>query len=162
MEKTENLLLITPEKCIGCGTCELACSVGHEGEFRPATSRISVHRFEAGVNVPMTCLQCDKPACVAGCPTGALEKDTETGLVNVIASKCIGCRMCVMACPFGNISYSMAAKKPLKCDQCDGSPMCVEFCPTNAIEYLPADTATIRRKKAFSAKIAAGISEVEI
>jgi len=162
MEKTENLLLITPERCIGCGTCELACSIGHEGEFRPAVSRITVHRFEAGVNIPMTCLQCDKPACVAACTTGALEKDTVTGLVNVNVPKCIGCRMCVMACPFGNVLYSMEEKQPLKCDQCSGKPMCAEFCPANAIEYLPAETATIQRKKAFSAKIAAGIAEVEI
>jgi carbon-monoxide dehydrogenase iron sulfur subunit len=162
MEKTENLLLITPDRCIGCGTCELACSIGHEGEFRPAFSRITVHRFEGGVNIPMTCLQCDKPACVAACPTGALEKDTTTGLVNVVSSRCIGCRMCVMACPFGNVTYSMEAKQPLKCDHCGGKPMCAEFCPTTAIEYLPADTATIQRKKVFSAKIATRLAEVEI
>lgn len=162
MEKTENLLLITPERCIGCGTCELACSFGHEGEFSPSFARISVLRFEAGVNVPMTCLQCDKPACVAACKTAALEKDTKTGLVTVNATKCIGCRMCVMACPFGNISYNATLKHTLKCDQCGGKPMCAEFCPVKAIEYLPADSATIQRKKAFSAKIAAGISEVKV
>lgn len=162
MSNTESLLLITPERCISCGTCELACSFGHEGEFRPSVSRISVLRFEAGVTIPMTCLQCDKPACVAACKTGALSKDPRTGLVGVNAAKCIGCRMCEMACPFGNITYSAAAKQPLKCDLCGGAPMCAEFCPSNAIEYLPATTVTVQRKKAFAAKIAAGISEVKV
>ncbi|QYZ79513.1 4Fe-4S dicluster domain-containing protein [Methanofollis formosanus] len=162
MEKTENLLLITPERCIGCGTCELACSIGHVDEFKPTVANISVLRFEAGVNVPMACLQCDKPACVAACKSGALEKDPATGLVSVNGAKCIGCRMCVMACPFGNITYNAAAKQALKCDQCGGHPMCAEFCPANAIEYLPADTATVQRKKAFAAKLAAGISEVNV
>jgi len=158
MKSDRKLLLITPEKCISCGNCELACSFSHEGEFRPSRSRISVMRFEA-VTVPMTCLQCDEPACVAACRTGALAKDPETGIVSVNKEKCIGCRMCEMACPFGNITYNAETKTPYKCDLCDGDPQCVKYCPADAIEYVPAETVTMQRKKAFSAKIAESIGE---
>ena len=58
-----NILLISPERCTGCGSCELACSFKNENEFRPAAARISVLRFGAGVSVPLTCLQCDQPYC---------------------------------------------------------------------------------------------------
>ncbi len=162
MENTAKLLMISPEKCISCGTCELACSFAHEGEFRPSMSRISVHRFEMGVTVPMTCFQCDSPACVAACRTGALVKNTETGIVDVNPEKCIGCRMCVMACPFGNIAYNAILKTPMKCDLCGGDPECVRYCPSHAIEYLPADTATISKRKEFSAKIATALGEVKV
>jgi len=162
MEKTKNVLVISPEKCISCGTCELACSFAQEGEFIPSHSRISVHRFEMGITIPMTCFQCDSPACVAACKTGALTKNTETGIVDVNREKCIGCRMCEMACPFGNITYNAVTKNPMKCNLCGGDPECAKYCPTGAIQYLPADAATIQKKKEFSAKIAAALGEVKI
>lgn len=155
-----NVLLINPERCTGCGSCELACSLQHEGEFRPAAARISVLRFEAGIAVPLTCLQCDEPSCMKVCKVGAITKDAATGLVSVNGEKCIGCRMCVVACPFGNINYSPAAKQAVKCDYCHGDPQCVAFCPEKAIEFLPADTVTLGRKKAYSAKFAKLIEEV--
>lgn len=156
----EKVLLITPERCIGCGSCELACSLQHEGEFKPAMARVAVLRFEGGASVPLTCLQCEDPACVAVCKTGALSRDQDTGVVTVNKEKCIGCRMCVMACPFGNISYSAVQKQAVKCNLCEGDPQCVQFCPSRAIEYLPADTANLQRKKAYSAKFAELIKEV--
>jgi Fe-S-cluster-containing hydrogenase component 2 len=156
----EKVLLISPERCIGCGSCELACSIQNEGEFRPAMARISVFRFDEGSNLPMTCLQCEEAACVAACKTGALSRN-EAGVVTVDKEKCIGCRMCVMACPFGNASYNRARKTAIKCDQCGGDPQCVAFCPTKAIEYVPADTPNLQRKKAFSAKMAKALEEVK-
>lgn len=157
----EMILVTSPEKCVGCGTCELACSLAHEGECKPSTSRVNVFRFEMGSNIPMLCFQCDDAACMSVCKTGALTRDEDTGVVTVNEEKCIGCKMCVMACPFGNIAFSRTAKAARKCDQCGGEPMCAEFCPTKAIEYLPADTANLNRKKAFSAKMKKAIEEVK-
>lgn len=155
-----NVLLINPERCTGCGSCELACSFNHEGEFRPAAARISVLRFEAGIAVPLTCLQCDEPSCLKVCKSGAISCDEATGVVTVDGDKCIGCRMCVIACPFGNINYSTKAKQAIKCDHCAGEPQCVLFCSEKAIEYLPADTATLGRKKEYSARFAKLVEEV--
>ena len=156
----EKVLLVSPERCIACGSCELACSFCKEGEFRPAVSRIAVHRFEKGQNIPMTCFQCEDAACLKVCKTGALYRDAD-GVVQVDREKCIGCRMCVMACPFGNITYHRPAKSVLKCDQCGGDPQCAAFCPTQAIEYLPAETVNLQRKRNFAAKMAKALEEVK-
>lgn len=155
----EKVLVISPEKCIGCGSCELACSFVKEGEFRPALSRISVYRFEAGVNVPMTCQQCDEAPCMDVCKAKAITRD-ENNVVQVDHEKCIGCRMCVMACPFGNMSYDRREKVAIKCDQCGQDPECVKFCPTGALEFVPADTMAVEKKKRFSEKFAKIAEEV--
>lgn len=155
----EKVLLISPEKCIGCGSCELACSLAKENEFRPSLARVTVYRFEAGANVPMTCQQCDDAPCIGVCKTGALSRD-DNNVVQVDASKCIGCRMCVMACPFGNMSYHWEENTAIKCDQCDGNPYCVEFCPTKALDYVLADAISLQKKKEFSAKFAKIVQEV--
>ena len=151
-----------PEKCTGCGTCELACSLEHKGEFRPAVSNISVFRFdEGGSNIPMTCFQCEDAACMKVCKTNALYRNNETDVVEVDKAKCIGCRMCVMACPFGNIAYDRSAKTPAKCDQCDGNPQCVEYCPSAALDYVSADTESLNKRKTFSEKMRKALSEVK-
>lgn len=157
----KKVLMVYPEKCIGCGCCELACSFTHEDEFRPSASRIGVFRFdEGGVNVPMTCFQCEEPSCMKVCKPGALHRDEATDVIAFDEDKCIGCRMCVMACPFGNIAYNRAAKKAAKCDQCDGTPQCVAFCPTKAIDYLQADTESQNKKRAFTEKMMKALAEV--
>lgn len=158
----KKVLMSYPEKCTGCGTCELACSLEHKGEFRPAVSNISVFRFdEGGSNIPMTCFQCEDAACMKVCKTNALYRNSETDVVEVDKTKCIGCRMCVMACPFGNITYDRAAKTPAKCDQCNGKPQCVEYCPSAALDYVSADTESLNKRKAFSEKMRKALSEVK-
>ena len=158
----KKVLMVYPEKCIGCSSCELACSIAHEGEFRPAVSRVGVFRFdEAGSNIPMTCFQCEEPACMAVCKTGALWKDEESDVVQFAAEKCIGCRMCVMGCPFGNMAYNRVSKKASKCDQCGGQPQCAEFCPTGAIEYVQADSENMNKKRHFTEQMLKALSEVK-
>jgi len=94
------MLMIYPDRCTGCRNCTLACSAFHDGEFRPHTSRIQVTTWEMeGFSMPTTCQQCEDAPCVAVCPTGAMHDDA---LINRVAwdeVKCIGCRMCTLACP---------------------------------------------------------------
>jgi Fe-S-cluster-containing dehydrogenase component len=86
------------------------------------------------------CLHCLDPACASVCPVGALHKDPDNGVVSYDSDKCIGCRYCQMACPFGIHKYEWEKASPsiVKCQLCHhrfkdgGYSACCEFCPTGA------------------------------
>jgi Fe-S-cluster-containing hydrogenase component 2 len=148
------ILTVSPEKCIGCRTCELVCSFSKTNEFNPKHSAVSVISYdEACISVPVMCLQCDEAYCVKVCPVGATTKDPETGAVIVDEKKCIGCKMCMSVCPLGNMSYNPKEKKMIKCNLCGGDPMCAKFCPAGAIQYKEATEANLGKKKKIAAKI---------
>ncbi len=132
---------VSVERCIACGKCELACAFAHGSEGKPAKSRINIHRRGPEMGVPVVCLQCHEAACVAVCPTQTLVRNQETGAIDRHRQRCISCRMCVAACPFGNMLWDDAYRCVQKCDLCGGDPHCVPFCPTGAIAYVPADEA---------------------
>ena len=156
------ILMIHPDKCTGCRNCELACSFKHEGAFRPGAANVHVFTWEReGFSVPLMCQQCDDAACVRVCPTGAMYHSADTpNLVEYDSALCIGCKMCVVACPFGNASYDSAAKRISKCDTCGGAPECVAFCPNGALEFADDDTQVRARKKAFASKFKDVFGEV--
>lgn len=85
---------------------------------------------------PVVCLQCDTAACVEVCPTKALTRDEATGAVVVRDDRCVRCRTCVYACPFGNVAFDETSDKVIKCDLCRGEPRCAQFCPTQSLQYL--------------------------
>lgn len=138
---------IEPSKCIGCKTCELACSFKHQGMFAPSLSRIYNEVFlEEASFITVTCQQCDDPWCARACPSGAIVKHPDTGVVEVIEEKCVGCRTCVSACPFGMIKYVEYKQKADKCNLCGGDfPECVAFCPTGCLTFEEED-APLRTK----------------
>lgn len=140
-------LVLKPEKCTNCRSCELICSYHHEGSFNPVLSSVTVFDFEEhAVSVPVMCLQCDEAACANICPSGALAVQ-ENGYVVFAYDKCLGCKLCIHACPFGNIAYSPSAKKVRKCDLCDGDPQCALWCPTGAITFADPDEVSDRKKQ---------------
>ena len=151
-------LVVDPKKCKACRSCELACSFGHFDEFNPRLSNVTVfHYEEAAITVPVMCMQCDESACAKVCPTGALTRNA-AGVVEHDASKCLVCKMCVSACPLGNISYSPLKRKVIKCDLCGGDPMCVKFCPTGAISAVdPVEAPS--KKQLLADKLMAAIEE---
>ena len=74
-------LLIKPEKCIGCRTCELVCSFGHHNEFNPKMANVKVFEYEqAAVAIPMMCLQCDEAACMKVCPVKAISQESASAV----------------------------------------------------------------------------------
>ena len=70
----------------------------------------------------------------------------ENGAVVINYKRCIGCRMCLNACPLGNITYHPEARRVFKCDLCDGDPKCARYCPGHAIVYEDTDTLPDKRK----------------
>jgi anaerobic carbon-monoxide dehydrogenase iron sulfur subunit len=150
-------LVIHPERCTACRACELACSMKHYGEFNPSRSRIQVNIFlEEAVYIPTTCTQCDQAWCAKICPTTAITRDPRTMAFVVQDNKCVGCKMCVLACPFGSINLFPEKGKAEKCDHCvsiDGDPECVKFCTPKALEYLDEDNEVRLRQIATAQKL---------
>jgi protein NrfC len=157
----DGYLLVDVEKCQGCLSCMLACSLIHEGVEGLSLSRIQImqNSFE-GVPNDLTieqCRQCVDPACVKVCPTGALAANAEYGNVRIVdKEKCIGCGLCFDACPYTPSRAFLAADeaydgatKSRKCDLCanapyhwdeagggpDGNQACVSVCPVGAIVF---------------------------
>src|SRR5512139_761029 len=159
-------VLVDTTVCIGCRRCEWACKSAHDipaGNLEdysdetvfekmriPANDAYTVvNRYEnptdprSPLNVKVQCMHCDHPACVSACIVGAFSKE-ESGAVIWDTDKCIGCRYCMVACPFQvpNFDYDKAIQSNIH--KCDFSfertkegllPACVEICPVEAITY---------------------------
>ncbi|MCD6537140.1 4Fe-4S dicluster domain-containing protein [Candidatus Bathyarchaeota archaeon] len=126
--------------CRWCRSCELICSLIHEGACSPSLSRITItiDQFNAEVSADF-CRQCDNPACLRSCPVeGAMVIDERTGATLIVEDHCNGCGSCAEACPFNKegtvIKFNSERKVYFKCDLCGGKPACVDVCPTGALK----------------------------
>jgi Fe-S-cluster-containing dehydrogenase component len=153
-EKVSNkVFFVDTERCIACGSCEAACAREHDG-----TTRIFVTTISDKYALPLCCLHCDNSPCVEVCPTHALEKVPQSA-VTFHKVRCIGCGLCIFACPFGVIQLR-DENTILKCDRCitrlkqGKNPVCILTCPTKALAYDKSDSiaGARRKKKAYKAK----------
>jgi sulfite dehydrogenase (quinone) subunit SoeB len=161
---TQMALVIDLNVCVGCHACVTSCKewntsgeAGSLADFHPYDADPSgtffnrVQTFEAGeypladtIHFPKSCLHCEDPPCVPVCPTGASYKRKEDGLVLVDYDRCIGCKYCAWACPYGAREIDEARQEMTKCTLCsdriynealperDRKPACVLACPTSA------------------------------
>ena len=136
-------------RCVGCGACVLACRIENrlpEGVSWRRTLQVNRPRIGGGptYHLSVACHHCESPPCVKACPSGALGKRPD-GLVFLDPDRCMGCRYCEMACPFGAPSFDAAAGVMTKCHLCHhrleggSAPACVAACPTEALQHLPPD-----------------------
>ncbi len=172
-------MLIDTTLCIGCRHCEWACKTSHDiptdeldtysdrsvflKPRRPDEKNLTVvneyknpNGTEQPTNVKVQCMHCDHPACVSACIVGALSKQ-ENGSVVWDTDKCIGCRYCMIACPFQipAFEYNTALQPDIvKCDFCYKRrekgllPACAEICPMEAILYGPrSELIQVARKR---------------
>ena len=170
-------LVIDLDTCVGCHACAVSCKQWNAGGIAgPLTDEHPygkdpsgvwfnrVHSYEiaaetlpcAGsaasqpamtLHFPRSCLHCETPACVTVCPTGASYKRAEDGIVLVDEDKCIGCKLCSWACPYGAREYSAVEGVMKKCTLCvdriyneqlpeaERQPACVQACPTKARHF---------------------------
>ncbi|MBE3573193.1 MAG: 4Fe-4S dicluster domain-containing protein [Moorella humiferrea] len=155
------VLIVDQDKCTACRRCELACSFKHTDTFNPAAARLSVAAFlDDDYYLPVVCQHCDEPVCQAVCPAGAISRDEKTNAVIINEDRCIGCRMCIMACPFGGVDYSVAEHRVVKCDLCGGEPECVLNCPWGALEYKEPAGQALSKRQQMARKVQAALREV--
>jgi formate dehydrogenase iron-sulfur subunit len=167
-------VLVDTTRCIGCRSCEAACSEAHglpvpdiENDGALAAERktsetqwMVVNRYETEkgeVFVKKQCMHCWQPGCTAACLTNAMYK-TELGPVIWRSKKCMGCRFCMISCPFDipKFEYNSTNPRIQKCNMCwdrlqEGKkPACVEACPTDALMFgLKRELMEIARVRVY-------------
>ncbi|MCC7248458.1 MAG: 4Fe-4S dicluster domain-containing protein [Lysobacter sp.] len=165
-------LVIDLDTCVGCHACAVSCKQWNAGAAGPDSEPYGaspsgvwfnrVHSYDIAptaacggapaqpamtLHFPRSCLHCETPACVTVCPTGASFKRAEDGIVLIDEDKCIGCKLCSWACPYGAREYSETQGVMTKCTLCvdriydeslaeaDRQPACVQVCPTRARHF---------------------------
>jgi formate dehydrogenase iron-sulfur subunit len=140
------------DACTGCKACVAAChSLNGLEEDEVWRTVGSLHggtpEAPAQQTVTTSCHHCVEPACLAGCPVKAYEKDPLTGIVIHLDDQCIGCQYCTLMCPYDAPKYSRAKGIVRKCDMCSHrlaageAPACVQGCPNQAIRIRIIDQA---------------------
>jgi len=168
-------ILVDTTRCIGCRACEVACGEEHDLlvpdvindgalEMQRTTSDkqwmvVNKHETEKGdVFVKRQCMHCYQAACATACPTIAMEK-TKKGPVIWDGNKCLGCRYCMVSCPFDMPKFEYGSWNPKlqKCTMCferleaGQKPACVKACPTDTLIFgTRADNLEIARHRIYS------------
>ncbi|NWF86746.1 4Fe-4S dicluster domain-containing protein [Candidatus Bathyarchaeota archaeon] len=141
----KRFLFLDLDACTGCRSCMAACSLLKEQASGLGKSRLWVPKMDGiCLAVPVVCEQCANAPCENVCPTRAITRDTKTGALLVDAQKCIGCKECVWACPFGAITVRKGLA--IKCDLCDGDPECAKVCIPKAIQFVSLDDGGFKKK----------------
>lgn len=136
--------------CTGCKACQIACKDEHD--LREGMLYRHVLAFEAGAfpnprayKLSIACNHCEHPKCVENCPTGAMYKRSEDGAVLHDSNRCMGCRMCVLSCPYDAPQFNEQTGMVEKCDACERlraegkPPACVAACMMRALDFGPID-----------------------
>lgn len=125
-------LFVDLDRCIGCGSCATACA-----RMLGGVSAIRYAELGSGVEIPSVCRHCSDAPCLNACPTGSIGRDAD-GIVERNALLCVGCRSCVLACPFGALADNLKAHVAVKCNLCKSrtekglAPACVATCSSGA------------------------------
>jgi len=148
------------QACTGCKTCMIACKDKNDLDAGIRWRRVVEYSGGDWIRLPdgtfrqnvfgyyisVSCNHCSDPICVAGCPTGAMNKD-ENGIVSVDHSRCMGCRYCEWGCPYSAPQYHGGMGQMTKCDMCrdeqkeGGLPACVAGCPSRALDLVAIEEA---------------------
>ncbi|RJP86297.1 MAG: 4Fe-4S dicluster domain-containing protein [Desulfobacteraceae bacterium] len=148
---SDHYLFQNEKSCIGCQSCEVQCKTNKSLPQGPKPCQVITIGPRFIGNLPrasyifISCHHCDIPWCVTACPTGAMRKRPEDGIVFIREEDCVGCKTCITACPWGAPQWNPESGKVVKCDYCMDridqglKPACVTICTTQCLNFVPAD-----------------------
>ena len=166
----KGIIVIDADKCLSCKSCEIACYVNRTvtknlyGAIKETSISKGIfienipdkkNKFGLSVSVPLQCRHCEDAPCIKVCPTKALKRTNDDSPVLIDNELCIGCKECVMVCPFGVITFDTRKKAVIKCDLCierlknDDVPACVAACPTKCIKFESIEKLTKGKRKKY-------------
>jgi electron transport protein HydN len=164
-------VIADPKRCIGCRTCEVACVLAHSGDegLQGMSAAHFIPRLKlirtAKVSTPVQCHQCEDAPCVKVCSTGAIVFSSDSVQVN--QERCVGCKSCMIACPYGAVEivtveklervgrgiseHTVRVKKveAQKCDLCitqEEGPACIRVCLTKALRLVDQKVMSVAMK----------------
>ncbi len=160
-------LLQDSSKCIGCLACEVSCKSNKNLGPGPSLCKNMATEFTSQGGLPrvrfvfMPCFHCEEPWCLSVCPTGAVQKRSSDGIVFIDPKLCIGCKSCILACPWGAVQWNPENKTAVKCDYCKDrldaglKPACVTKCLTQCLSFGSASELPDDRRQRFLKAVAA-------
>lgn len=145
---------IEQDQCIGCFTCQIACKDKNNLDLGQNFRRVrefagggytkTGEAYQQNVYaywISLSCNHCENPKCLENCPTGAISKRAEDGVVLINRDRCIGCGYCTWSCPYGAPQLNTKTGKMGKCDFCQDllakgeEPVCVTACPMRVLHF---------------------------
>jgi Fe-S-cluster-containing dehydrogenase component len=162
MNNKQKIIYVDMDRCMNCRACEIACKLEHNLPVGPKyieviETEVSKDNKDRCEFLPLSCMHCGNPPCAKICPANAISKRLEDGVVVVDQGKCIGCRVCLWACPFGVPQFGFQGKME-KCNLClhclrEGEiPACARACCGEAISVGTVEEIAnfVREKYAHS------------